>query len=82
MTQSSQQHAQQMAQNEVSNNYPDVYRDEADLRNHAFAIAQLQVQDSPSQASEGTFAVQHFADAFIAAYQHAVEERDAQRHQQ
>jgi hypothetical protein len=69
--------AQQMAANEVQNTYPDVYRDEADLKNHAFAIAQQQVQDASGQIEGGTFAVQHFADAYIAAYQHAVEERDA-----
>lgn len=79
MTQSSENNAQQMAKGEVQNNYPDVYRDEADLKNHAFAIAQQQVQDSSNQAGEGTFAVQHFADAYIAAYRHAVEERDAQQ---
>jgi len=79
MAQSSEQNAQQMAKNEVQNTYPDVYRDEADLRNHAFAIAQQQVQDTSTQTGTGTFAVQHFADAYIAAYRHAVEERDAQQ---
>lgn len=77
MAQSSEMQAQQMAQNEVQNTYPDVYRDEADLKNHAFAIAQQQLQDASGQVEGGTFAVQHFADAYIAAYQHAVEERDA-----
>jgi hypothetical protein len=77
MAQSTEMQAQQMAKNEVQNTYPDVYRDEADLRNHAFAIAQQQVQDASGQVEGGTFAVQHFADAYIAAYQHAVEERDA-----
>ena len=78
MTQSSENNAQQMAKNEVQNNYPDVYREEADLRNHAFAIAQQQVQNTSPQ-TEGTFAVQHFAEAYMAAYRHAVEERDAQQ---
>lgn len=77
MTQSSETNAQQMAKNEVQNTYPEVYRDEADLRNHAFAIAQQQLQNSSGQVDGGTFAVQHFADAYIAAYQHEVEERDA-----
>jgi hypothetical protein len=77
MAQSTEMNAQQMAANEVQNTYPDVYRDEADLKNHAFAIAQQQVQDASGQIEGGTFAVQHFADAYIAAYQHAVEERDA-----
>lgn len=77
MTQSSEQDAQQMAQTEVQNTYPNVYRDEADLRNHAFAIAQQQVQEPSGQVKGGAFSVQHFADAFIAAYHRAVEERDA-----
>ena len=77
MTQSSEQNAQQMAQAEVQNTYPNVYRDEADLRNHAFAIAQQQVQEPSGQVEGGRFGVQHFADAYIAAYQRAVEERDA-----
>ena len=77
MAQSTEMNAQQMAKNEVQNTYPDVYRDEADLRNHAFAIAQQQVQEPSGQIEGGTFGVQHFADAFIAAYQRAVEERDA-----
>ena len=79
MTQSSGNNAQQMAKTEVQNTYPDVYREEADLRNHAFAIAQQQVQNTSTQAGEGTFAVQHFADAYMAAYRHAVEERDARQ---
>ncbi len=77
MAQSTEMNAQQMAKNEVQNTYPNVYRDEADLRNHAFAIAQQQVQEPSGQVEGGTFGVQHFADAFIAAYQRAVEERDA-----
>lgn len=77
MAQSTEMNAQQMAKNEVQNTYPNVYRDEADLRNHAFAIAQQQVQEPSGQVEGGPFGVQHFADAFIAAYQHAVEERDA-----
>ena len=77
MAQSTEMNAQQLAKNEVQNTYPDVYRDEADLRNHAFAIAQQQVQKPSGQVEGGTFAVQQFADAYIAAYQHAVEERDA-----
>lgn len=77
MTQSSRKNAEQMAKTEVQNTYPDVYRDEADLRNHAFAIAQQQVQEPSGQVEGGTFGVQHFADTFIAAYQRAVEERDA-----
>ena len=76
MTQSSGNTPQQMAQNDVQNNFPDVYRGEEDLRNHAFAIAQQQVQ-SGSQQSGGGLAVQDFADAYIAAYRRAVEERDA-----
>ncbi len=77
MAQSTEMNAQQMAKNEVQNTYPNVYRDEADLRNHAFAIAQQQVQEPSGQVEGGTFGVQHFADAFIAAYQRAIEERDA-----
>lgn len=77
MTQSAEKKAEQMAKDEVQNTFPNVYRDEADLRNHAFAIAQQQVQDASGQVEGGTFGVQHFADAYIAAYQHAVEERDA-----
>lgn len=77
MTQSSEKNAQQMAQTEVQNTYPEVYRDEADLRNHAFAIAQQQIQEPSGKVEGGTFAVQHFADVYIAAYQRAVEERDA-----
>ena len=77
MTQSSETNAKQMAKTEVQNTYPDVYRDEADLRNHAFAIAQQQVQEPSGQVEGGTFGVQRFADAYIAAYRHEVEERDA-----
>ena len=77
MTQSSEKNAQQMAINEVQNTYPDVLRDEEHLRTHAFAIAEQQVHDTITPGGKDDFAVQHFADAFIAAYRRAVEERDA-----
>ena len=77
MTQSPEKNAQQMAINEVQNTYPDVLRDEEHLRTHAFAIAEQQVQDTITPAGGDDFAVQHFADAYIAAYRLAVEERDA-----
>ena len=79
MTQSPEKNAQQMARSEVENTYPNVYRDESDLRNHAFAIAQQQMQEPSGQVEGGTFGVQHFADAYIAAYRRAVEERDARQ---
>jgi len=75
MTQSSENSAQQMARNEVQDRYPDVYRGDEDLRNHAFAIAQQQVQSTSQQTGE--FSVQSYADAYIASYRQAVEERDA-----
>jgi hypothetical protein len=77
MTQSPEKNAQQMAINEVQNTYPDVLRDEEHLRTHAFAIAQQQVQDTITPTGRDDFAVQHFAEAYIAAYRRAVEERDA-----
>ena len=80
MTQSSGSTAntpQQMAHTEVQNTYPDVYRDAADLRNYAFAIGQRQIDSDPQQASGNPMAVQDFADAYIAAYRQAVEDRDA-----
>jgi predicted SnoaL-like aldol condensation-catalyzing enzyme len=77
MTQSPEKKAQQMAKDEVQNTYPDVLRDEEHLRTHAFAIAEQQVHDTITPSGRDDFAVQHFADAFIAAYRHAVEERDA-----
>ncbi|HCI79038.1 MAG TPA: hypothetical protein DHW02_05060 [Ktedonobacter sp.] len=80
MTQSSGNSAntpQQMAHTDVQNSYPDVYRDAADLRNNAFAIAQRQIDSAPQQASGNPMAVQDFADAYIAAYRQAVEDRDA-----
>ena len=78
MAQSSANNAQQTAASEVQNNYPDVYRADEDLRNHAYAIAQQQVQNTPTQTSENTSSVQDYAEAYIAAYRRAVEERDAQ----
>ena len=79
MTQSSESmpvSPQQMAQNDVQNNFPDVYRGDEDLRNHAFAVAQQQIQSSSPQTGGG-LTVQDFADAYIASYRQAVEERDA-----
>ena len=77
MTQSHEKQARQMARKEVEQTYPDVLRDEEHLRTHAFAIAEQQVHDTITPAGRDDFAVQHFADAFISAYRHAVEERDA-----
>lgn len=75
MAQAYEKTAQQMAASEAQNHYPDVYRSEEDLRNHAYAIAQQQVRDT----SADPFAVQQYAEAYMAAYRHAVEERDAQK---
>lgn len=79
MTQSMENAARQMATSEVQNTFPDVYRAANDLRNHAYTIAQQQVQNSSAQANPQEFAVQHYAEAYIEAYRHAVEERDAQK---
>ena len=80
MTQSSENTGntpQQMAHTDVQNSFPDVYRDADDLRNHAFAVAQQQIDSAPQQASGNPLAVQDFADAYIASYRQAVEDRDA-----
>jgi chlorite dismutase len=79
MTQAFKQQAQQKATSDVQNAYPNVYRADADLRNHAFAVAQQEIQPQQQQTSGDTFEVQDYAEAYIAAYRHAVEERDAQQ---
>jgi hypothetical protein len=79
MTQSADSAAQQIARDEVQERYPDVYRSDEDLRNHAFAIAQQQVDNNPQQSSGNPMAVQNYAEAYISAYNQAVQERDAQR---
>ncbi len=79
MTQSSENNSQQMARKEVENNYPNVYRADESLRNHAYAIAQQQVQNTSGPISENSFSTQDYAEAYIAAYRYAVEERDAQK---
>jgi len=75
MTQSPENAARQMATSDVQKTYPDVYRAAPSLRNHAYATAQEQVQENSAQ----TFSVQDYAEAYIAAYQQAVEERDVQK---
>lgn len=76
MAQSFETKIQTLAATEVEQTYPDVYRGEGELRNHAYAVAQDQVQSNPEQASGS---VQDYAEAYIAAYRKAVEERDAQQ---
>ncbi|GHO56801.1 hypothetical protein [Ktedonobacter robiniae] len=73
---SSKNEIQQRAKNDVGASFPNVLRADGDLRNHAFAIAQQEVQNVPGQ---DPLAVQDYAEQYIAAYRQAVEERDAQR---
>jgi hypothetical protein len=75
MAQALKKQAQQKATSEVQSAYPDVYRADEDLRNHAFAVAQQEIQ----QTSGDTSAVQNYAEEYIAAYRQATVERDAQR---
>ena len=72
------QQAQQKATSDVQSIYPHVYRADEDLRNHAFTVAQQETQQQ-QQTDGNEFTVQDYAEAYIAAYRHAVEERDAQR---
>lgn len=76
---SSQSAAHQQARSDVQRTYPDVYRGAGDLRNHAYALAQQQVQTNAASTNGDEFAVQDYAEAYIAAYQNAVEVRDAQK---
>lgn len=78
MTRASEQQIQQKATNEVQSTYPDVLRADESLRNHAFAIAQSEVQQH-QPTNKDPLAVQDYAEAYIAAYRHAVEERDARQ---
>lgn len=79
MNPSFEENAQQAAKKEVQNTYPDVYRADDSLRNHAYAVAQQQIENTSEQVREKPFSVQHYAEAYITAYRHAVEERDAQQ---
>ena len=75
MTQSANNAIRQLAKDDVEATFPNVYRADEDVRNHGYAIAQHEVQNSSTQNS---LSVQEYAEKYIAAYRQAVEERDAQ----
>ncbi len=79
MTQAFKQQAQQKASSDVQRTYPNVYRADEDLRNHAFAVAQQEIQQQQQQTSGDPSAVQDYAEAYIAAYRQTAAERDVQQ---
>lgn len=81
-TQRLEQDARDMAQREVADNYPDVYRVPEDIANHARALCEQALAAAPNVSNDRQAYIDLYTAAFTRAYEIQMEQLDADQQSQ